>query len=621
MRPQPRLLALGTTAAVLVGGLALIGSASAAGVCPTYTDAAGDATYVAPGPDPAGLPLTGSDDDLDLLDVSHSVDAGVFTTVWHMKAINTTGAYFNVADRFTSSFTVGGKAGVVTASRDYTGSQTMTGKDSLAGSLSVAGTTKTTKVTVTADVKKSTVTASIAAADMDTAFGAPLTGLPFSGMKATSVLYQPPVPQTRDVDTATAPATASYTFGGSCSGALPAPGPSESPSDEPSQQPSEQPSATASASETPSAEPSEAPTEEPPAAPVLFAQPRTGCFLFKDATGDAKPGRAPLTSPNNDDDLDLTEVALKTAPDSLQVFTKVAKLGTAPTTPVFTGHSFTVGLTVGGKALTVTATKSGAATSNSSGLKATAAFDTAKSNVVWTLPQADLETIAGGPVGDVTAITVTSNATNAGGTFDGDTATGSKPEEKTYAYGDNTCFQPPAGKLALGGAVTGQYTDTAVVTATLVDSADAAVEGATVKLELAGLPPVTATTDGAGLATFSLPLTVTAGAKALTATYVGSDTVGPAKADGTFTVAAEKAVLKAVAGKGTVTATLTDDDRTPLAGQVVVFTVGSKTTKAKTNAKGVAVLTRQTAGATVKVAFAAVKDRYSAAPAVSAKVR
>jgi hypothetical protein len=240
--------------------------------------------------------------------------------------------------------------------------------------------------------------------------------------------------------------------------------------------------------------------------------------------------------------------------------------------------------------------------------------------VVFSLPIADLKTIIGGPVGEVTAITLTSNATNGGGSFDGDSATGSKPEEKTFTYGDNTCFQPPVGKLALTGATTGVYSDTATVTATLVDNADAAVEGATLTLTLPGQPAVTGKTDASGAVAFLVPLTVSAGSKTLTVDFLGTDVVGPVATSAPFKVTTEKSLVTAKAGRGTVTATLTDDDKTPLAGQVVSFTVGSKITKVKTNAKGVAVLTRQTKGATVKVAFAAVKDLYSAAKPVSAKV-
>jgi len=627
-----RLIAMTAASGLLLGGLALVATASAAGVCPTYTDAAGDASYGPLAPTPDGNAITNSDEDVDLLDVSHSVDAGVFTTQVHVKKLAATGPYFNYGDRFTTAFTVGGKAVKVVIDRDYTGPESKTGAAVEKGAVTVAGAATTAKVTVKVDLKASTVTASVAAADIETAIGASVVGQPFSAMSTTStVVLTPlssPAPVTRLIDTATAGATVVYVFGGSCSGgAVPVPPaePTDTPTDEPSAEPSASPSDEPSAepSAEPSGEPSEQPTEEPEGPVALFDQPRTGCFVFKDPAGDAKPGRAPLLSPNNDADLDLLEVAVKSPDDGLQVFAKVAKLGTAPATALFTGHSFTVALTVEGKALTVTATKAGAATSNNAAMKATAVFDTTASNVVFTLPKADLEAVSGTPLKAGTAITgltVTSNATNAAGTFDGDTSTGSTPEEKSYAYGDNTCFQPPLGKLALATAASGVFTDMTTVTATLVNSEDAAVQGSTVQLLLTGAPLLKGRTDADGVVVFRFRVTVPAGAKKLTANFLGSSTVGPASSVATFTVKAEKALLKGVAGRGTVTATLIDDDKTALAGQVVVFTVGKKVTKVKTNAKGVAVLTRQVKGATVKVSFAAVPARYTAAPTVSVRV-
>ncbi len=115
-------------------------------------------------------------------------------------------------------------------------------------------------------------------------------------------------------------------------------------------------------------------------------------------------------------------------------------------------------------------------------------------------------------------------------------------------------------------------------------------------------------------------MTVTAGAKTLTAKFLGSADVGPAGAGAPFTVAPETSVLKAVAGRGTVTATLTDNDRTPIKGQVVTFKVGSRVTKVITNAKGVAVLTRQTKGTSVTVGFAGVRGKYTAAKSVTSRV-
>ena len=79
---------------------------------------------------------------------------------------------------------------------------------------------------------------------------------------------------------------------------------------------------------------------------------------------------------------------------------------------------------------------------------------------------------------------------------------------------------------------------------------------------------------------------------------------------------AESTLIKATSRSGAVTATLTDNERQPIAFQTLVFTVGKTVTKIRTNAKGVAVLTKQKKGATAKVAFGVVPRFYYAAKPV-----
>lgn len=573
-----------------VGGISLAGLATAAGACPTYTDPAGDGVLAG---DPSGET---QDDNLDILAVSHSVDADVFTSAVMVKKLLATGPNFSFYDRFLSTFTVDKKVVEIRADRDNTGDAPV-----ITGSLRVAATLTTAKVTVGVDVKTNTVTIGIAVPDLEKAVGSSLGGQAFSAMssKTTQPMTPPVATPAATVqlnlaaDTAAAAATSSYVFGGSCSGGTPAPGPSVTP------------------------------TPTPPPAPVdpLLAQPRAGCALFKDAAGDALPGRAPLSGPN-DPDLDLTEVAMKSEAEAVKIFAKVAKLG-SPSLPIFTGHKFTAAFSVGGKPVTLSATGAGPATATPATVKATAVFDNAKSNVVFTVPKADLVTVLAAPLAEgtpITNLTLTTNATNPAGTFDGDTAVGVKPEEKAYAVGDNTCFLPPSGKLSLSGATSGVFTDTATVLGTLVDEDDATVEGATLRLVLTGQPPVLAETDEDGIATFVVPMKSKAGSLGLSVQFNGNADVGPAGAGLPFTVLPEASVLTATAGKGTATATLLDNDRTPIVGQLVSFTVGSKVTKVKTNAKGVAVLTKQVSGSTAKVGFAAVPAAYTAAKTVSVKV-
>jgi hypothetical protein len=312
---------------------------------------------------------------------------------------------------------------------------------------------------------------------------------------------------------------------------------------------------------------------------------------------------------------------VRSAPDAVSVFAKIAALGEYPETPVFDGHRFTTSFVINGKTITASATAAGAATTTPATAKATAVFDTTKSYVIFTFPKADLETAAGAITSGISDITWVSNAvSDVLGDFEGDTAAGTTPAEKFYAYGDNTCFQPPAGIVTLDTTGKGVYTDTSVVDVSLTDADENAIGGAKIRLLLTGMPEMTLVTDDDGIAEFTFPVTVAAGAKTLFAKFLGTADVGAASATHPFTVAAESTVLKAVAGKGTVTATVTDNDRTPVAGRPVTFTVGKKVTKVTTNAKGVAVLARQTKGTTVSVSFAAVSGKYTAAKAVTAKV-
>ena len=80
-----------------------------------------------------------------------------------------------------------------------------------------------------------------------------------------------------------------------------------------------------------------------------------------------------------------------------------------------------------------------------------------------------------------------------------------------------------------------------------------------------------------------------------------------------FTVLVEKTALKVTGSKGTVAATLSDDDKKPVAGQPVTFTAGSKKATVKTDAKGVAKVAGFAPGTTVKVTYAGAAGMYSAA--------
>lgn len=596
-----RLVAMTAASGLLLGGFALLGSAQAAGLCPLYTDPAGDAPAVANTPD--GNPFTNTDDDLDLLDVSHSVDAGVFTTTVHVKGLGEFGPAAALSDRFVTAFTVGGKALTVKIDRDYTNP---IADGTVSAVLTVDGTASTAKVTVVQDLKASTLVTKIAVADVEKAAGASLAGKPFSLMSTTSSsLYGTNGSGLNHAqDTATATATTAYAFGQSCSGGgAPVPAPTPTP--------------TSTGTPTPT------PTE-PPASSGLFALPRKDCAAFKDAAGDGDPTG---TGQFGEDSLDITQVNLKTL-DGLQLFVKLTDLS-APMFPVvYDGPVYGASFTMAGKAVAISASADGPATltvggTDVTGTGATAKLDTKNSYVVFTLPTAGLtKALGSAPTAGtpVTATTATTAAATKAGARSADTATGTKPEEKTYAYGDNTCFQPPAGIVSFDAPASGVYSDKVSVTVSLLDADESAVPGATVAVQLPGGPAAKGITNDDGEAVITLPVTVPASATTLTARFAGNADVGAASDSAPFTVKLEKTVLKAVGGRGTVTATLTDDDKAPVAGQLVTFTVGSKVTKVKTSAKGVAVLTGQVKGALVKVTFAGTKGLYSAAAGTSAKV-
>lgn len=599
MSATRRLLALTTASGLALTGLVVAGTATAdapAGPCPTYTDAAGDA---APG-DPSLYPLFG-EDDVDLLAVSLSVDAGVFTSALKVAALTDYGPEYAVGESVQSLLTVAGKAVVLKAVRD--GSTTPA---TVTATMTVAGAASDAKVSAVYDLKASTITLGVAVADLEKAAGASLSGQPVTAMSATSSTWYPtPGASGFAYDTATAPKTATYSFGGSCSGAAP----------------------VSTSSPTPTPTPS---ATTPPPSDGLFAQPRKGCVQFKDAAGDATSNPVTGALGDPDDDLDLIAVNYKTTGSALQVFVKETALGTAPSSLggfVYDTHSFATGFTVGGKAITLTAGASGPATATVAGaastaLHATATFDTKASNVVFSVPLADLATVTGAAVNGaaVTALTASSDAESSDG-LPGGTADEAAPTtvaEKTYAVGDNTCFLPPAGKLYLDG-LTGVYTDGAAVVASLQDADGADVAGAALTLAVPGQPTRSAVTNATGDAVFRFRVTSKAGASTAALTFTGTDTVGAAKLSAPFVVKAESTVLKAVASKGYVTATLTDNDRTPVAKRVIVFTVGSRTAKTVTNAKGQAVLKGLAKGTVVKVAFAAVPGYYTAAKSVTAK--
>jgi len=630
-RRLPRRLIVGASSAALLAGVVgfvpLLGSASAAD-CPSWTDGTGDAAVRLPvtgspagDNEPSGL--TGSDD-LDIVRTTFATDAaGGIKVVVTVKGLTEDGANNLPGDEFEVDFNAAGVDGSVYLTRDdYVGAERYAQISD--GNNFVTG-------TIAYDTKTNSVTGTFTPAQVLAGLGKAAKGVKFDTFVTTSYEYVDSGDQSFGGlgfpahDKSTAATALSYTDAGGCTLAGGSPAPSGTGSPSPSASPSASPSPSGSPSPTPSATPTPSPTSTgTPGA--LFDQPRKGCVQFKDAAGDADPTP---TGQDNETSLDVTQVNLKSPADgSLQVFVALADVAGGLNWPK-EGGRYTLTTTIAGKAVVVTVDETGAVTATTVGgtastdLKPTAKLDGTHSNLVVTLPKAGLEkalktTLAGGAA--VTGTSVVTAVTTPGPAFTADKdASGTTAAEKAYAYGDNTCFLPPAGVLAIDADAAGQFSDATELFATLTDVEESPVQGATVTAQLGGGKTVSAITDEDGIADLVLPVSLKAGATTITTAFAGSDTVGATKATAPFTVLAEKAVLKATAVKAGAKAAVLDDDKHPVAGRPVVFTVGSKKTVVKTNAQGVAVLGRLARGTAVKVSFPAVPGFYLATPTYTVK--
>jgi hypothetical protein len=615
----PRRLVVGGASAALLAGavgfLPLLTSASAAPSCASWTDPAGDSIAHDPVMGEADPTGTFAYPNLDIV-------ASTFGTVGDsvVATIKTDGLSedsSDAGDEFGMSFTVAGVDLFLYADRArFMGTPYPPGPTGPFEDAGVSdGSTFSSDGTATYDVATKTVTISVKTTSVAATAGKAVVGQVASGLSAYTsdqFLLEPVIGYDDSATTQTA------TLGVACTGgATPEPTGSGSPS--------ATPSATPTPSGSPSATPTPTPTATTPAAGGLFDQPRKGCVQYKDEAGDADPTP---TGQDNEDSLDVTQVNLKSPADgSLQVFVKLADVSAGLNLPG-EGGAYDVTTNVAGKAVVVSVDDTGAVTDATVGgtaspdLKPTAKLDEKNSNLVVTLPKDGLEkalktTLATGTA--VTGTLVETTVTTPGPGIPADDAAGTTAAEKTYAYGDNTCFLPPPGVLTIDADAAGQYSDATELFATLTDVDEAPVQGATVTARLGGGKVVSATTDEDGIADLFLPVSLKAGATTITATFAGNSEVGAVKAVTPFKVLAEKTVLKAVGIRGGAKATVLDDDRHPVVGRPVVFTVGSRKTVVKTNAQGVAVLGRLARGTAVKVGFPAVPGYYLATPTYTVK--
>lgn len=355
--------------------------------------------------------------------------------------------------------------------------------------------------------------------------------------------------------------------------------------------------------------------------------PSNGCFQVVDRVGDA-----------SDPDLDLVGVAFKTTSTSLRAYVRANALRSSPQRG--DAHRFAVAFTYRGVRFTAAASASahgtdqlrdnpaagrtvGAATQlyvDSTLLPAvssdvTAVFDQRNSLVVLDVPVRDITRYAGSPWGSgagalLTDVVATSAVDLVAGTLQTDT-TGSS--NATYAVGDNRCFGPPPAVLSFLSAAQSQYGDLARVTVRLTDESGRALSGRSVRVDLAG-SSTSATTGSDGTARVALSPGVVAGTYPLTASFGGDTVAGGTAVTRSYVVIPETTVLglstRTKRGDRTVTATLKDDDGTPLSGASVTFRYGSTTTTLVTSVKGVAELHDVAAGSEVTASYAGVSGTW-----------
>ena len=354
-------------------------------------------------------------------------------------------------------------------------------------------------------------------------------------------------------------------------------------------------------------------------------RPTNGCVTFTDPAGDASQfGLAP-----NDGDLDLLDVVLASPPNLIRAYLHVAKLG-APT--VGLGHQFLLNFTLNNKSVavfvgrdqqdavdsthqTLAGTNIIASTSGVrydgaavAGAQPTAVYDAAHNTVVLTMARAPIEKAAKTSLAD--GVTVTGVSAQTSGDYFttaalADTASAATPAAATYTMGDNHCFEPPHGHLALSVPTDAIAGHALSISGTLTDDQAAGVGGKQVEVGN-GTTTVEATTAADGSFTAALATPVATGTVPVTVTWAGDPTLQATSGSGSVNVAKQptKTTLARLRSgtKSTVRATVVDDLAQPLAGQLVVWYLDKKRVGSnRTDARGVASLTTATGHAVLAV--------------------
>ena len=572
--------ALPLTAALLAGGLAPLVGVAGAAACPAWTDAKGDA-YTGG----QQTPVTG-DDNLDIVSTTVGTAGGALVSTITVSDIATTHSDFG--DEFRVTFNVGGKTIVVYADRDPAGK--------IAGIWNKTD-DKFGDATAAYDMAKNTVTITAPFAELDKALGSSSLGKTASAF-VTATLNQAREATVLKYDESAAPASLSYQLGALCSGGA-----------------------------------AGVPAPVPPSLPGV-------CFDFTDPKGDAAPYAQAAPAVANDPDLDILGVTYQTTADRFVTTIRVDKLATR--SAYAPGHVFYSDFTFNKLAFSIFAATydpSAIGTARNTGAEATgvlaptaqfrvagaykadvpvdAKFDLATSTVTLSVPRDGITKHAKTEFADgaeLTLVKAVSKVDFGGVTPAGGDVTG--PADAKLVVGSNACFGPAAAKLLNVGKTSVQYTDAAAVAAKLTSSTGKALAGKTVRFQV-GSAAATARTGSDGVARAALDPRLAAGTYTLVTSFAGDATAGKVTLSTPFKVSVEVTKLAlSVAKSGskrTVTAKLLDDDRRPVAGQVVDWFVnGKKVGSARTSSAGVATLGSAKPGQTVLAQFAGVAGKYAA---------
>jgi hypothetical protein len=181
----------------------------------------------------------------------------------------------------------------------------------------------------------------------------------------------------------------------------------------------------------------------------------------------------------------------------------------------------------------------------------------------------------------------------------------------TYEESHHVLVLPLASTLTYKGATTGDYHDSATVSATLGFSGDgnAPALGKIIKFQIgaAASDACFATTDGTGTASCSIKVSQTPGPSTVTASFAGDSFYTPASSSQSFTITREEStvsftgptVILAGSGSTTLSAKLVEDgandgdgdggEAVPApAGQTITFTLGAQSCSSMIDATGVA---------------------------------